>query len=357
MGFEVHFLNSSFVNIHILDVFKSFIWVDRFWECGDFEIITPPLSKTLSKLTDTKYLRFEESSHLMVLEHSNVHTEIEKDDTLIIKGRSLESLLDRRIVWSGTTLDGNFETKMEELLDDNIISPTDTNRTISLFEFAYSTDPIITALTVDTQVIGEYIYNIFTTLCRNKEIGFKVTLTDAKKFRVEFYAGVDRSYGQSTEPWVVFSPYFDNLISSDYIQDSQFEKTVVLVAGEQGVGNTRINTTASAPGGSKTGLDRKEMYIESGITRNSPDGELTDAEYLDKLEEKGKEELRNNEYVEFFDGLVDTTMFNYGDEFNMGDILQISDKHGHESQSRVTEMIYSQDKDGIKMYPTFTAVE
>jgi hypothetical protein len=50
-------------------------------------------------------------------------------------------------------------------------------------------------------------------------------------------------------------------------------------------------------------------------------------------------------------------MYNYGDEFSMGDILQIADDYGHETQSRVIEMIYSQDESAISIYPTFETVE
>lgn len=350
-------LNSDFERIHILDSFESLIWTDRYWACGDFDIAVAPTEEILSILETAEYLQLPESEHTMLLEDYDIRSDIEDGDILILKGRSLESILDRRIIWSGTAVSGNLQTGIQGLLNDSIISPTNTDREISNFEFQASTDPVITALTVDTQFVGENLYAVICDLCQSNNIGFKITLTSAENFRFALYAGVDRSYGQSTNPYVVFSPGFDNLISADYIETSRYEKTVALVAGEQGVGNTRVTVTVPATGGSKTGLARKELYFEANVTRNSPDGELTEAEYLDQLEGKGVETLAKNIYVKAFDGEVDTTMYNYGEDFNMGDILQIADSHGHETESRVTSMIYSQDADGIKMYPTFTTVE
>ncbi len=38
----------------------------------------------------------------------------------------------------------------------------------------------------------------------------------------------------------------------------------------------------------------------------------------------------------------------------MGDILQIANEYGKEAESRIIEIIYSQDPKGIRVYPTFS---
>jgi hypothetical protein len=355
---EIYFLNSDLEDIWVLDTFDSLIWTDRYWSCGDLDLTCAPTIEILTILAGTSYFRIKESPHIMVLETAAIEYDQEDGDLLVIQGRSLESILDRRIVWDGTALSGNLQTQIiSRLLDESIINPTDTDRDISNFITSTSTDPLVTALTVDTQFVGEYIYTAIANLCEANGIGFRVfPLYSTNQFEFKLYAGVDRSYDQSTNPSVAFTADLDNLISSNYVESSKFEKTVVLVAGEEGVGNTRTTVEVAAPGGSKTGLARKEMYFEANINRNSPDGELTEAEYIDQLTGKGVEELAKNIYVQDFDGEVDTTMYNYGDEFSMGDILQIADKYGHQTKSRVIEMIYSQNAEGIKAYPTFQTV-
>ena len=95
---EIKLLNSDFEELYILDVFKSLIWTDRYWKAGDFEIITAPTPDILAMLLDTEYLALAESPHHMVLEDFNIHSDIDDGNQLIITGRSLESLLERRIV-------------------------------------------------------------------------------------------------------------------------------------------------------------------------------------------------------------------------------------------------------------------
>ena len=37
---NVYVLNQEFQSVGIVDVFNSFLWTDRYYECGDFEIYT-----------------------------------------------------------------------------------------------------------------------------------------------------------------------------------------------------------------------------------------------------------------------------------------------------------------------------
>jgi hypothetical protein len=355
---ELIFLNSDFEDTYILDTFKSLIWTDRFWECGDFDLSVSPSNQILSALEDTLYFRMPSTSHKMVLETVNIKTDIEEGDLLVVQGRSLESLLDRRIVWSGTALSGNFQDAIEQLLDDSFISPTDSDREVSNFAFLSNSESAITSLTIDTQFIGKNVYDVVCELCKSRNIGFRVFQNpNDGMIRFKLLAGVDRSYSQSTNAHVAFTENLDNLMNSEYIETDKFLKTVALVAGEEGVGNVRTLVEVPAPGGSLTGLNRREMYIEANVRRNSPDGELSESEYLDQLEGKGVEELAKKIYIEALDGEVDTTMYTYGTDFDMGDILQIADSYGHSTRSRVTEMIFSQNLEGERMYPTFETVD
>jgi len=171
------------------------------------------------------------------------------------------------------------------------------------------------------------------------------------------YAGKDRSYSQTTNEYVAFTSNLDNLLNADYIESSRPLRTVCLVAGSQGVGSIRTTATVFAPGSSTlSDLARRELYFEANVSRNTPDGELSESEYVAQLEGRGTEELAKNVYLKAFDGEIDTTMYNYGDEFGMGDILQIADDYGHETDSRVVEITYSQDEDSISIYPTFETV-
>lgn len=355
---EVILLDSTLEKVGVIDVFHSLLWVDRYDSFGDFEIVESPTSNILYKFAQSTYMTLKESDHAMIIESINIRTDLVDGNKLIIKGRSLESILDRRIVWGAVELTGDFQDNIQALLNDNAIDPVDTDRTISLLEFSASTDPAITNLTIDSQFVGNTLYEVITNVCMAAGVGFKITLTSLGKFQFKLYAGADRSYNQSTNPYVVFSPKYDNLINADYLLTNQHLKTIALVGGENGVGNVRIMVPIASPGGAGTELSRREMFVDAqGVTRNTPDVPLTEAEYIDLLEQKGLEDLAKNIIIQSFDGeaQIDGT-YTYGEDFFMGDILQIANEYGHQATSRVIEMIFSQDPASISKIPKFMSV-
>lgn len=346
---EILVLNPNLETIKIIDTIKSLIWTDRYYGAGDFEIYTPVNLELMSFLQQDHYLWRKGSEHLMIIESIEIECDLEEGDHLIVTGRSLESILDRRIVWEQTILTGNFQDAIQTLLNENVISPAIEDRKISNFIFEPSTDPNILSLTVDTQIErGTNLYEAIYTLCFERGVGFKITLSD-DKFIFKLYKGQDRSYDQFDNPYVVFSSNFENLINSNYIETKTNLKTVTLVDGED-------NKSTVVGGGS--GLTRREIYTDAKSIYRTIDGvTLTDDEYLAQLEQRGSEVLSEHSFSTSFDGELDSaTTYKYGKDFFLGDLVQIINEYGIEVKARVIEMIYSQDSSGLKEYPTFTAV-
>jgi hypothetical protein len=236
-------------------------------------------------------------------------------------------------------------------LNDAIISPSDSSRKISNFVFEASTDSAITSLRIDAQYTGDNLYDVIQKICEERGIGFKVTINEKKQFVFKLYAGTDRSYDQTDVPYVIFSPKFENIINSNYIESKSSLKTITLIGGE-GEGSARKYTTV----GSGSGLNRRELFTDArDISSDIGDGEtLTDAEYTAQLKQRGKEKLAENTDVTSFEGQVETTiMFKYGEDFFNGDIVQIANEYGHETKARILEIVSSEDDTGLSVYPTF----
>lgn len=270
----------------------------------------------------------------------------------------MESILERRIIWKQTILSGNFQNGIKKLLDENIINPSDASRKVERLIFEASTDPAITGLTVDAQFTGDNLYDAIKKLCDSKNIGFRIKLSDDNKFVFKLYAGADRSYDQFTNPYVIFSPKFENVINTNYLESKKTLKTVTLVAGE-GEGADRKTTTVACSSGAGTGLNRRELYTDARDVSSTVDNEtLTDAEYKAQLSQRGLENLAENIATKSFEGKVETTrMYRYGEDFFLGDMVQIVNEYGIEGKARVTEFIRSQSKEGLDSYPTFVTVE
>lgn len=355
---ELYILNTELESIFVLDTYKSIIWTDRYYAYGDFEIYTSASASILQQVKKGYYLWNRNSEHVMIVEGIEIQSNPEYGDNIAITGRSLESILTRRIVWKTTNINGDLQNGIKKLLNDAIIEPSDPDRKIDNFIFVPSEDTAITELTLKKQVgMGDNLYDTIADICSSKNIGFKVVLTDDGNFAFSLYAGADRSYDQLANPFVVFSPKFENIINSNYLDSDKKLKTVTLVAGE-GEDEARVTRMVAISDGAGTGLGRREMYTDVRYMRkDSGDTVLTDEEYGAQLEQKGQEDLAKNVTVKTFEGEADTTtMFVYGKDFFMGDVVQVANEYGAEARSRVTEFIMSQDVNGIKAYPAFTVM-
>lgn len=348
---DLTILNTNLDAISVIDEYESFIWTDRYQQYGDFELYTAMRDGLLDYIRQDYYLQSRDSEHVMIIEKIQISSDAENGNHIIITGRSLESILDRRIVWGQKTLSGNFQNGIKTLLNECLISPSDSDRKIDNFIFEATTDPAITSLTIDCQYTGDNLYDVVQKLCEERNIGFKVTLNSNKQFVFKLYAGTDRSYNQTKVPHVVFSPKFENIINSNYLETKATLKNITLIGGE-GEGASRKYTTV----GAGCGLDRRELFTDARDISSDigNDVALTEAEYMAQLQQRGKENLAENTDTVFFEGQVETTiMFRYGEDFFIGDIIQVANEYGHETTSRIIEIVTSENEEGKLVYPTF----
>ena len=264
-------LDTDLEAIAVIDTYTSLIWTDRYYKAGDFELCLPASKEIFDVIKQDYYLYNKNSEHVMIIEQLTIETDTEDGNKLTVTGRSLESILDRRIVWGLKNLSGSFQNGIETLLNECIISPSKPTRQISNFIFEASEDPAITDLTLEAQYTGDNLYDIISEACEERGVGFKVVLNDNKQFVFSFYSGADRSYDQTDLPYVAFSPNFDNLISSNYVETKSGLKNVTLVGGE-GEGQDRRYTAV----GDISGLDRREMFTDARDLSSDISEDITD---------------------------------------------------------------------------------
>lgn len=348
-------LNESFEQTYVIDTYDSSIWTDRLNTFGDFELYIPASADVFNKFKKDYYLIRSESEKVMIINDFNIQSNVEEGDHVIITGESLESLLKRRIIWESVTFeDANLQESIESLLNSEIINPKIEERKINNFIFKKSEDPSITNLKLNAQYYGDNLYDVISNLCIKEKIGFKITLSSENNFIFELYRGLDRSYRQETNPYVIFSQEYENIISSDYKEITKDSKNVALVMGEDQNG-TRKTTTV----GIVSGIKRKEYFSDArDISKNQNGTTISDAQYIKLLAQRGEEDLDKNKDQITFEGQAETTkMFVYKEDFFIGDIVQISDSYGHYGEALITEIIFSKDKDEVSTYPTFEMLD
>lgn len=241
---EVYVLDNNFRTIYAIDTFTSLIWTERYNGAGDFELYAK-VSESLLDLAKSirvkmasgydSYVYLPETKNTMFIENVEITTNIEDGNNIIFSGRGLESILSRRVVWSRTVLTGNFQNGIKKLLTGSIINNGSSGsfRIIGNFFFKESTDSKIKALTIDGEYLGENIYDLVVKMCDVYQIGFDVTLNENNCFIFELKNGEVRTYDQNKNTYVVFSPKYENLINSDYIESQKTLMTAALIEGEE----------------------------------------------------------------------------------------------------------------------------
>ena len=347
---NIFVLNTNFETVDIIDSYESIIWTDRYNSSGDFEIYTPFDLKLIQFVKQDYYLTILESDHLMIVEGIEILSDAENGNHIRITGHSLESILNRRIIWTQTSVTGSLQDALKQLITAAIISPEIPERQISNFIFQDSEDTRITSLTLEQEYTGDTLYDVVVNACELNNVGFKITLNDSNQFVFQLYMGTDRSYDQTDTnyPYVVFSPNYENIINSNYVDSTELMKNITLVMGEDS-GSSRKTITV----GSGEGLTRRELYTDA---RDIPSEKVTD--YDEALRQRGLQGLIENSRTVNFEGEVEATkMFVYQEDFFMGDIIQISNEYGIEGAARVVEFVRSEDANGFKQYPTFQAIQ
>lgn len=338
--------------ISIIDSFESCIWNVSYFEYGDFELYIPATIENVKTLQREHYIVRDidiidgKLYDAMVIESIGIKTDVSNGNYLTVKGRCLKSLLSRRIIWTQTNVSGTVESCMRTLIAENAINPTDTDRTIPklrLGEIKGYTE------TLSKQLTGVNLGEAIIDICTTYGIGWRVYIDKDKSLIIDFHKGKDLSDNQSDNPRITFSTEFDTLLNSDYNLNTQNYKNIALVAGE-GEGTARKTVTV----GSAMGLDRYELYVDAR-DQSTNDGEISTSEYYSQLSEKGTESLEVAAYTESFEGEIETlSNFQYGADYNIGDIVNVENEYGITATPRIIGVIKSVSNSGESIIPTFS---
>ena len=337
-------MNLSFVKLAVIDDYISLIWTTRYYECGDFELVVNVDKSAMQLFRQGYYLMREDDENVGIIEQIQIQQDEDLQETLIVTGRFLPSILGRRIIAVQTTVDGTLSNAINKLINENVINPSISARRIA--NFVLGSHDI--SMNIQAQFTGKNLLDTISELCKTYGIGMKVTLDSSNRFVFNLYQGVDHTYNQNSRPYVIFSDKYDNLLSSEYEENYQQIVNAVLVAGE---GEGLERKTAWVSDG-KTGLDRYELYDDSRNVRSN-EGEISEDEYQKLLIEAGKEKM--TKFTAAFSGTVYFDNIKYREDVNVGDLCVIENSRwGIYLNTRLVEVIESVAETGeYSIVPTF----
>lgn len=346
---NISVLEKDFTKLAIIDTYTSLMWCKRYNDIGALDLQIEATDKNLELFTEGRYITRDDDDTVYVIRSIEVDTQANHDNHLIVGGIDIKSILSQRVIWETISFNGNVEDYIRKLVTDNIISPTITDRKIDNFILA---EPIGITNRIKQQVSYELLHEKIISLCKTYELGWKVTLDDSNNFVFSLTQGVDRSMGQDVERPIIFSPTFDNLSSSKYTSDSTEYKNVALIGGE-GEGTERKLASV----GNATGIDRFEMFVDDSGASSTVDSTLTEEDYIEQLQSKGRDELSNYIAITSFEGEVVADFYKYKTDYDLGDIVTVTNEFGITADARIVEIVETWDSEGYTLEPVFENVE
>lgn len=344
-----YILDKNFELLTPIEDYVSYIWTKRFQASGDFELYLPATSELIDLFKSGKYvLKKDDPTTCMIIKNMQIQTDIEQGNHIIVTGKSAKNILSQRIIWSQTTLNGTPEVCMRQLVNANLINPTVTARKISnvvLGELKGITG------SMSAQYTGNNLEETIQAICKTNNLGYDLLYDfDTQKFTFVVLQGTDRTTSQNDNPRVIFSNAYDNLLTTDYIYNSDEYKNVAKVGGE-GEGSTRKFVSV----GTAEGIDRFEIFVDS---RNSStnNGEIDNDTYEELLTEEGFEELTNYQISETISGQVDHEgTFKINEDYFLGDFVEVINEYGVSMVAQILEIIESEDESGYYIIPSFSS--
>jgi len=374
---EVFTLNRKLLQEDVIDVFHSIIWTERYYGDGEVELVVPLTGEMIEKLAPGMFLGINKSEKIMILESMTI-----EEEKMKFIGLSLVAWLNNRFVrasadpkvetWSvgpGTPgwvlwaivywmccagspyLNGSIATGIPN--PERLVIPG-----LGLKDYDKSGDPI----TVAVPYTG--VYDALREVATTHRIGMEITLesaTDSSYFLgFRSYKGLDRTSGQTVNPPVRFSPEMDSLANIKEVQSIAALKTLVYAFAKNNPNNlaTLGPGIASLSGSQYTGFDLRALQVLTSDITNDPNNPLDANKLLNLLNEKARLELQANRLIKAVDGeIVPENQFQYGVDYNLGDIIEVQGNSDVISTSRVVEYIRAQDEAGERSYPTVAMLD
>jgi hypothetical protein len=354
---ELYTLDPLLRRENVIDRFESCIWTERYKDLGDFEltIYSTRASRTLLK-TGTK-LAMNESYRVMTVETVENKEDSEGRRVLIVKGRSVEEIMDSRVAmnvlddlttnpkWIITNPPATVARKIfHDICVTGILNVGDQIPFIvegSIMPTSTIPEPI-DPITVEIEPTS--VYTAIKNICDVWNLGFRILRNfDMSQLYFDIYTGSDRTSAQTTLPAVIFTPELDNLQSTTELTSISLLKNVAYVFSPAGF--EEVYALDVDP--ESVGFERRVLAVNaSDITDDNPDVSAA-------LIQRGTEELAQCRTLQAFDGEISQfSQYKYQRDYYLGDIVEQRDGDGNSNYMRVTEQIFVSDGEGERSYPT-----
>lgn len=345
---RMEIVDDEFTRLGVLNEYTMIQYTEKYSGVGSFELKCALNNYNVDLIRSDRILWIDEG-------HAGIIQYIEKssENEITAKGSMLTGMLKWRVVPLTYEAYKPVTEIFQELINSSFMTG---DRKIKGFTFQkmYLYD----SENIRYQSTGKQLSDEFSELGDTYDYGFDIALNmKEKSFDFVLYRGKDKTIGntQGNDP-VIFGTNFNNILNGEYIADSQSYRNYVYVAGA-GEGKDRTVVEVAQQTG-LTGFFRREVYIDArDIQKENIEQPLTDEEYKELLNQRGKSKLVEYKKIESYEAETRSdgyTAFQYGKDYNLGDTVTIVDSVlGVELSAKVTEVVVTYSEEGYTVEPVF----
>lgn len=346
----------------VCDSFSSLLWDIEYYKCGAFEVYIAASPRNIEIFQTGRIVgRDDDKEHFGLIESVELETDAEDGDYLIIKGRFLMCLLERRIIYPtfNFTKLVSYSQIVMNVVQYNAC--TSGIRKISGLVVGCSSGTCWntkTKLQVSYDNLMKWVYTICEKIGGTANIRLSKTNNEQYEMIFDLLQGADRSMMQEENPHIVFSDSYNNLLSFTYFTDTSVKRNFAYVLGK-GEGEQRKRTTYFEDSEPAL-LDRYEVYVDAKDIsdeeqKNGETKPIPDAEYIELLKEKGNQNIIPTKTKSESQIAVQSTQFQYGVDYFVGDFVTVEHHRFGIRQNKIqlVGMIESFDHNGRNLTPTF----
>lgn len=312
-----------------------------YYNIGEFEVYASATSSNLQALKMGNYIKIPHKPYLWIIKSVQYTFNSEGARMIDVKGFEAKWLLHTRIILNPYQLETNLATAVSNLLLKNLGANALSYRKIVGFN-------VITPnfnVTIDqTQAPRQDIADFLLPLLKAYGCGCYTTFENGQ---ITFRAiqGVDRTSS------VLFAQSMDNLISSEYFENSENKKTYCRVVSTFSENNQDVEYVQDYNQGLNN-IDRLEMVIESNLSTKLEDGTeiLPSSDTYKWMQmQEGKSQVAEKYIDVQFSAELDLQYSNYEFEkdFFIGDLVKVRDEYfNYEASTRIIKYTFKQDATG-----------
>lgn len=313
-----------------------------YYDIGEFEIYAVANTNNINALKNGNYVKLPDKEFLWVIK--SVEYKFSADGTRMIDAKGYEAkwLLHNRIIYTPWVLPTDLGTAVFKLVDGNLGESAVSYRKI--IGFSVDTSAINGVNILPTQATRGDLWEFVAPLLKANNCGSE-TIYDDGTITFKATNGADRTSA------VIFAQSLDNLISTDYYENSSADKTfcqVVSTFNQDDVSTDYVQTYDE--GG--TNIDRRETTIQSNLSTKDTDGNdvaPNSDTYKGWQQQEGKNTLSEKKITRTFSGEIDIehSRYTFGDDFAVGDLISIIDETiGYKTSARIVKYTFKQDTSG-----------